>query len=355
MRNKKLLILSKYSNKGASSRLRTLQYIPYFEASGFSVVTSSLFDDDYLNCLYKNKKATVPKLVSYYIKRLYMVLTAFRFDLIIIEKEAFPYLPSCFEHLVKLSRKPYILDYDDAIFHNYDLHSNVFVRQLLGGKLLGLIKNSSAVMVGNSYLSNYILGHGSRRTEIFPTVIDLSRYTVVPNFFDGTLRIGWIGTPSTVKYLRLLWPALEIISREMKVELITIGASEIVDCPIPIEQYEWSIHKENELLSLINVGVMPLPDNPWANGKCGYKLIQYMACGRPVIASPVGVNKNIVDPDIGFLAVDTADWCNAFKYFYENPSKLNSFGLMGRKKVESHYNSAIIASKMIELFNDATR
>jgi len=353
VKNKKLLILSKYSNKGASSRLRTLQYIPYIESSGFSVVTSSLFDDDYLNSLYRKKRVSISKLVKYYIKRLCIVLTAFRFDLILIEKEAFPYLPSFFEALIRLSRKPYILDYDDAIFHNYDLHRNVFVRQLLGGKLLGLIKNSTAVMVGNSYLSDYIVGHGSPRTEILPTVIDLSRYTVEPIIFDGTLRIGWIGTPATVKYLRLLWPVLEIISKNMKVKLITIGACDIVDCPVPIEQYQWSINEENQLISLIDVGVMPLPDDPWANGKCGYKLIQYMACGRPVIASPVGVNKNIVDPDIGFLAADTYDWCDAFKYFYENPSKLNSFGLMGRKKVESHYNSTIIASKMISLFHDA--
>lgn len=355
MKNKKLLILSKYSNKGASSRLRTLQYIPYFEDSGFSVVTSPLFDDNYLKTLYNKNRISIVKLVNYYMKRLCMVLTAFRFDLILIEKEAFPYLPSFFESLIRLSRKPYILDYDDAIFHNYDIHRNVFVRQILGKKLLGLIKHSTAIMVGNCYLSDYVVGHRSQHTEIFPTVIDLSRYTVEPIVFDGTLRIGWIGTPATVKYLRLLWPALEIISRDIKVKLVTIGAGEIVDCPVPIEQYQWSINDENRLLSLIHVGVMPLPDNPWANGKCGYKLIQYMACGRPVIASPVGVNNDIVEPDIGFLAADTTDWCNAFKYFYENPAKINSFGIIGRGKVESHYNSSIIASKMVELFHDATR
>lgn len=356
MTNKKLLIFTKYSMKGASSRLRTLQYVSFLEQAGFSITISSLFNDEYIERLYTNKKVNLISVFIRYMRRLYMVLRAYKYDVVLIEKELFPYLPSFFEQLIRIYKVPYVLDYDDAIFHNYDLNRNKLIKFLLGNKLTGLLKGASSVIAGNSYLANYASRFNKKdNIYICPTVIDIARYTSKPIEFNGVLRIGWIGSPSTEKYLRLLWPVFAELAKKIPIVLVTIGASEIVDCPVSVESHEWSIDNECEILSSIHIGVMPLPDAPWENGKCGYKLIQYMASGRPVIASAVGVNTDIVNDDVGFIARESSDWVESIMYFSKNTNMIKVMGDKARTLVEEKYNTLLIAPKIESILSDTLK
>ena len=174
---KKILLLSKYTRMGARSRLRTIQYIPYLERNGYKVTQQSLFDDDYLKSLYLKNKTSKLHVFSLFIKRIYTLLKVKKFDLLWIEKELFPYFPAWFEFFLKKIGIKYIVDYDDAIFHNYDLSNNKIIKSVLGNKIDLVMKNSALVIAGNNYLAERAKIAGVNNIHIIPTVVDRERYT----------------------------------------------------------------------------------------------------------------------------------------------------------------------------------
>jgi len=141
----KVLLFSKYPRMGASSRLRSLQYLPFLEAQGVDVTVSNLFDEQYLARLYSTGGRSVWQTLKCYLFRLRALLTCGRYDVIWIEKELFPYCPALFERLLRMLEKPYVVDYDDAIFHNYDLSKNALIRRVLGRKIDVVMCNARCV------------------------------------------------------------------------------------------------------------------------------------------------------------------------------------------------------------------
>jgi glycosyltransferase involved in cell wall biosynthesis len=248
---------------------------------------------------------------------------------------------------------PYVVDYDDAIFHSYDSSPSRWIRKALSNKLDGLLAVSYAVTVGNNYLAQYAHSHGARRVVLIPTVVDIDRYRVTPEPPGDVFRIAWIGSPGTTKYLQLLAEPLRRLALEKKIMLVTIGAGPLHLPGVPLEQHAWSLDNETQLLETIHVGVMPLPDSPWERGKCGYKLIQYMACGRPVVASPVGINQEIVTPEIGFLASDVQGWYEGLRALSDQPALRQRMGQAARDRVEQSYSLQVTAPKIVRLLADA--
>lgn len=354
--NWRVLILSRHAPQAASSRLRTFQYIPFLQAAGAQVSVSPFFDATYLSHLYKTRgDRRLADVARAYFGRLKAVLVGIRdYDVVWVEKEVFPFLPGAFEALLRLSGVPYVVDYDDATFHSYDQHRSALVRRVLGRKLTPLLSHASAVTVGNSYLESHLRRLGAKRVYQVPTVVDIDRYVAatgeLPSFHRSSdLRVGWIGTPATTKYLQQLAPALSRVATTHPLRLVTIGASPLPDFPVPIEQHAWSADSEAMLLRTLDVGVMPLPDEPWERGKCGYKLIQYMASGLPVVASPVGVNKDIVTAEIGRLATTTLEWADALVDLASSHSLRISLGRAGRLRAEQNYALQAVAPRVVAL------
>jgi glycosyltransferase involved in cell wall biosynthesis len=251
---------------------------------------------------------------------------------------------------------PYIVDYDDAVFHRYDLNPNALVRLLLRNKIDMIMKSATIVTAGNDYIAKRARRAGARRIEILPSVIDLKRYSVVPVSRGEVFTIGWIGTPVTSPYLGLVQAALRELSASGKFRLVTVGSGKLKLPDLPVESRDWSEETEAACLREFNVGIMPLPDTPWTKGKCGYKLIQYMACGLPVVASPVGVNQEIVDHGItGFHATTTADWVRHLATLYSDHNLCHNMGSAGRRKVETHYSLNVTAPKLLTLMEEAFR
>src|SRR3989338_441269 len=176
----RLLILTRHARLSASSRLRFLQYLPWFEQAGLTYTVSPLIEDEKLQRFYQNESYGFFDLLHAYWRRIRTLLQRHDVDLIWIEKEALPWLPTWFERRL-LGGIPYMLDYDDAVFHNYDQHPSPWVRYFLGQRIDKLMAGSTLVTAGNAYLAQRARNAGARRVAIVPTVIDLERYTAKPD------------------------------------------------------------------------------------------------------------------------------------------------------------------------------
>jgi glycosyltransferase involved in cell wall biosynthesis len=345
----KVLYFTKYSRKGASSRLRSYQYFPFLEQEGIQVTVKPLFDDAYLEKLYSGKKL-VSEVLKAYCKRFFVLFTIFGYDKIVIEKEFFPYLPSWTERVVSFLGVNYIVDYDDAIFHNYDLHPNKWVRFFLKHKIDYVMRSAKTVIAGNDYLAERAQVAGAKKVVIIPTVIDIERYNKKEDFKQEITIIGWIGSPSTFKYVKSIFPVFEALAKKYPIEVHIVGAKENSSVSFPIKFIKWTEATEVQSIQNFDIGIMPLEDSPWEKGKCAYKLIQYMGCGISVVASPVGMNTQVVKDGInGYLAKNEKQWISVLEDMLHDKTKCRTFGFAGRQLIENEYTVHSQIPKLLEV------
>jgi len=233
----------------------------------------------------------------------------------------------------------YVVDYDDAVFHNYDLHPSFWVRRFLGDKISKVMRYSRKVMAGNEYLAEKAVLSGAKNVLVMPTVVDGNRYFPIKDKVSGDLvKVGWIGSPTTLKYVKAILPVLEKLNQKHPFELVIIGGGAKVGFSGKETIVLWSEENEVGEIQKLDIGIMPLSNTPWERGKCGYKLIQYMACGLPVVGSPIGVNnKLVVDGVNGFLASNEKEWEECLERLLSNKPLRDKMGLEGNKMVQEHY------------------
>lgn len=351
----RVLVLPRYGRLGASSRLRFLQYLPSLESHGFAFTVSPLFDDTALDARYQRGSYSLSALLRCYLRRVSVLLSRHRFDLLWIEKEALPWWPWWIERLI-LSGVPYVLDFDDAIFHNYDLNPRPWVRRLFATRIDRLMARAGLVVAGNDYLAGRAHAAGAPRVEIVPTVIDLERYPGLPaqRPTDATARVVWIGSPSTEHYLQALTGPLQKLARESRFVLRIIGGGGALQLPgVEVEHVAWTESTEVECIAQCDIGIMPLLDSPWEQGKCGYKLIQYMACGLPVVASPIGANVDIVeDGKNGFFAVEPEDWVAHLASLLSDDDLRQRMGAVGRRRVDAGFCLQVQHARLAALLHE---
>lgn len=345
----KILLLSRYDRLGASSRVRSLQYLSFLESRGWEVDVCPLFSDRYLQALY-SAQPRWSQVIFGYLGRVRVLLRPKNYDLFWIEKELFPFMPAFVEYLFAKTSVPYVVDYDDALFHRYDKHRSRFIQSVFGRKIDIVMRHAASVVVGNEYLAERARDAGARRVEIIPTVVDLTRYQVVAPASHPQLVVGWIGSPSTSHYLLTLENVFVSLVNKFDVRFVAVGSSEEQLQGLPIETWHWSEKSEVQAIQSFDIGIMPLTDSPWERGKCGYKLIQYMACGVPVVASPVGVNGQIVDHGVnGFLAQELHEWEQALGRLLNDQELRRRMGSKGRERVESWYSLQVQAPRLEDL------
>lgn len=336
--DRNVLALAKYGPRAASTRQRLLQYAPYLTGHGINIDLRPLLDDTYLAGLMKGERTSRAGVARAYAHRLADVAAMRDHDLLWIQYEVFPYLPLVDGLLARLASRPIVYDIDDAIFHMYDAHSSVMIRRLLGGKLRPLVRHAAVCLCGNDYLAHYVTAAGGRAVVV-PTVVDTNHFCPGPRRETPPLTVGWIGSPSTWRYVEPLLPTLLPAMARLGARFRVVGAGPAARGIVGIDAVEWDEAREVSDLQAMDIGLMPVPDEPWARGKCGYKLIQYMACGVPGIASPVGVNGVIVDHGVdGLLARSPADWVDALEQLARNPDLRARMGERGRVKVVERYS-----------------
>lgn len=349
----RILLLSRYTRLGASSRLRSYQYLPYLRNLGIEVDVAPLFGDNYLKQLYQGKTKNRKQILRAYIQRILTLIQSGQYDLLWIEYELFPWLPSFAEKLLSLWNIPYIVDYDDAVFHRYDIHTMRLIRILLGQKIDRIMRNAALVLAGNSYLLERAKNSGADRVEYLPTVVDLERYSVREKHRSKLFNIGWIGSPSTSGYLQDLQPVLSELCEDQNTSVTLVGAAMDSIQGQRIRSLEWSEATEVKDIQQFDVGIMPLPDTLWAKGKCGYKLIQYMACGVPVVASSIGANREIVENgNNGFLSSTLREWRDNLIRLRDDAGMRDRLGNKGRKMVEEKYCLQVTGPRLASLIQN---
>jgi glycosyltransferase involved in cell wall biosynthesis len=348
----KVLYLTKYSRNAASSRLRSFQYFSELEESGIEITVKPFFDDNYLDRLYRKQPQNPISILGYYFFRFLVLFSVFGYDKIVIEKELFPYFFSWFEKILKLLGIKYIVDYDDAIFHNYDMSKSKIISLLLKRKIDNVMKYSYCVIAGNSYLAERATNAGAVKVVILPTVIDLNRYEVKKGYGSEQPVIGWIGSPTSFKYISKLMPVLNQLIDKYNCKLQIVGAQTDLKFSKNVEFIPWTESSEVSNIKMFDIGIMPLENTPWELGKCSYKLIQYMGCGIPVVASLVGMNRKVVEDGLnGFLVSTSEEWFQAIEKLITNENLRKKLGEAGREKVESFYNLEKQSKLLISVLN----
>jgi glycosyltransferase involved in cell wall biosynthesis len=307
----RLTIFTRYGTLGASSRYRYYMYAERLKEAGFDLKISNFLSNRYLEKLYDKKRVAFWQVIKAYVKRFFTSVAAP--ENLILEYELFPYMPYWFDRLF-LKKRKYILNFDDNVWIKYKN------KPYLQGKYDLLVRNASGVIVANDFLMEKVRDLNNNVVKI-PTVVDLDNYACEkPKFKKFT--VIWIGTPVTYRYLLSYADVLQNLASACDFELLVLAKKELAKERIPgvnMKFVDWSQEKEAELLSRSHIGIMPLTDDEFSKGKSAFKLIQYLAAGLPVIASPVGENNKVVEHGTnGYLADTPENWLECFNKLYKD-------------------------------------
>lgn len=278
-------------------------------------------------------------------------------DVIYLYRELLPIGPPLLEHLLARRGIPIVYDFDDAIFLPAVSEANRYFRWLKMPQKTGTIcRLSTCVVVGNPRLAAYSLQYASC-VSVIPTTIDTDQYVPKEHVgVRGVPVIGWSGSRTTLAHLRTIVPALRTLRSAHRFRLHVIGSSGFAVEGLEVSSKDWSAQSEIADLKSFDVGLMPLPDDAWARGKCGLKALQYMALGVPVVASPVGVNTDIIeDGRNGFLASSHAEWVEKLLLLMSDEDLRERFARAGRKTVEERYSTKVQAPRLLKILEQVCK
>ncbi|HXA02557.1 MAG TPA: glycosyltransferase [Cytophagaceae bacterium] len=338
-----------------SQRFRFEQYLGILKKTGISFDISPFFDEGSFQILYK-KGLHIRKLwgvAKSFIKRWFLLFSIHRYQFIFIHREASPLGPAFFEWIIAwVLRKKIIYDFDDAIWLPNTSNENRIVSHLKWHrKVSSICRWAYNISCGNQYLCEYA-SRFNKHTILNPTTIDSEHlHNKIKDQHSEKVVIGWTGTHSTIRYLYLLLPVLKRLETKYDFTFLVIADK---DPELPLKSYQylnWNIDSEVDDLLKMNIGVMPLEEDPWSQGKCGFKALQYMALGIPALVSPVGVNSIIVDNGLnGFICKDEQDWYEKLELLLKNEPERTLLGKAAREKVIQKFSVNANTENFLSLF-----
>lgn len=346
----KILVLPKYYEEGSSSRYRYYNYYDWFKNDGHSIVTCPLLYDGYVKDLYSGQKKIKRILmlgVGIIHRIFYLLLNRRKFDLVIIEKELVTFMPYFIEKMLLKGIK-FIVDYDDNINARYQRGISRF---FLSNKILRLADIADGITVGNRWYMDFYKEIDKTKIHYLPTVIDRNLYSFeIPSRpANDLLKVVWIGSLSTVKYLQNIDEVLVELQSKYNFILKVIGAKTDLKCKVDF--VEWNSKTEIAELMSSDIGIMPLENTDWEKGKCGFKLIQYMASGLPVVASYSVANSEIINDDCGHIAQTNKDWFNSLSNLFSSAALRKTMGENGKDRIYENYSYQVWAPIFINVLN----
>lgn len=353
---KKILFIAPYpENRAPSQRFRFEQYIPILQKAGFETELVPFLSEKDWAPLYKEGSFLRKgwSMIRSFWKRFFLLFRLKNYDFIFIHREASMIGPPVFEWIIaKVLKRKYIYDFDDAIWlPNYSQSNAKFHRLKSYGKVRKIAKWADQITVGNAFLRDFALEFNPQITVI-PTTIDLDYVRQAQcDQAKRPMVIGWTGSHTTMDYLPILLPVLKKLRSEFEFTFRVISNHPPQLDFEALEFVPWNRETEIADLAEIQIGVMPLEDNVWAKGKCGFKGLQYMSLQIPSVMSNVGANGEIIDHGKNGLLCETLeDWENALRSLLQDQGLRERLGASGLKTVQERYSLDANASKYIALF-----
>lgn len=349
-----VLFVVPYPIEAPSTRYRVYQYLPYLAEHGINAEVSRFIDSSaFFKRLYQPGGVATKAIyfVQRTLHRLLDLTRVRRYDAVFIQREALPIGPALFEVLTARLGCPIIYDFDDAIYLPHASSANRWVSWLKQpAKTADIIRHSRHVIVGNQALYDYAHQHNSAIT-IIPSSINLAAYPprAHAQAQPDVITLGWVGSGSNLDYLRVIAPALRQLSQSHAIRIEVVGGQIELD-GLTLDCRPWQLANEISDLHGFDIGLMPLPDTPWTRGKGGFKAIQYMGVGLPVVASPVGINTEIIHHGVnGFLANTTEEWLAALTQLVEDAALRQRLGDAGRATVAARYSTEVNGPRLLQV------
>lgn len=352
-----LFIASHRLDRAPGQRFRFEQYFGHLERNGFRCELSHLVteQDDavlYRKGHYLDKARFVRRCHR---KRRADLARMHEFDIVFIFREALMTRSIAFEKAFRRGGARIVFDFDDSIWlPNVSDANRRWAWMKDADKTSRIIALSDLVLAGNPYLADYARGYNGH-VEVVPTTIDTDEYRPVERPAGGPVTIGWSGSITTIQHFQHALPFLRAIKERFgdRVAFRVIGDGTYREASLGIQGMPWRKDTELQDLAAIDIGIMPLPDDPWAKGKCGLKGLQYMGLGIPAIMSPVGVNTEIIQDGVnGYLADGTGEWVQKLATLVEDAELRRRIGAQARRTVEERYSVKAWRDRYLQLFND---
>ena len=336
--NKTVVIYTKYKNESASYRYRLKAYFNILEKNDYIVEVNSLFDKNFFQNKIFYNKLNFFVIAKSYIKRIFDVIFKRKPFVAIVHIEFLPLFPNLIEFILNIRKIPFIVDIDDAVYHRFNSSKLKILDRYNQNKFKNMIYKSSAVFAGNNFHMNFFTKF-SDNIKYFPTVINQNIYNKFHNVKKNKIfSVVWVGTPSTCHYLKEISKPLNDLVNNIGIEIYVIGGQKELIGNLKCKIIEWNEHTYIRDISQCHVGIMPLQNSVWEEGKCGFKILQYMGLNIPVVASPVGVNKNIIKDGVnGFIAYDNEEWYNKILLFSKNKDLYEKFSAEGYKTISNFF------------------
>ena len=342
-----------------SQRFRIEQWAPHLESEGISVDLVPFADERLMELLHKPGMRMTKAIanIARCARRVADVVGARRYDAVFIHRAVCIAGPAVLERLIALSGRPVIFDFDDAIFKLHTTDANRRFGWLkFPGKTASICRLSTHVVVGNSWLAEYARNFNSSVTVV-PTSIDTEYYWPAQrNGSNGRVTLGWTGSSTSQTHLELFAPLLRELCSRRNVEVRVISNREPVLPGIDYVWIPWTAESETVELSNFDIGVMPMPDDEWARGKCALKALQYMAMGIPTVCSAVGANCEVIQHgENGLLASTNEEWLASLELLIEQAELRHRLGEMGRRTVEERYSKQRCAALFASVVRSAIK
>jgi glycosyltransferase involved in cell wall biosynthesis len=351
---KVLIVTNHRKGRSPGQRFRFEKYLGILEKEGYEIIFSNFISesDDKIFYSQGNYWGKAKIFIKNVLLRTKEALTASNYDIIFIYREATMLGTSIFERWMAKSKARLIFDFDDSIWLPNISGGNRGLEFLKRPeKTKEILSVCDFVIAGNKYLKDYASNY-SENVEIIPTTIDMS-YHVKKESDKSTICIGWTGTETTIPHFLYIKESLEKVYKKYggKVYFKLIADKHIKVPELNLETTFWKKEIEVEQLSEIDIGIMPLPDNEWTRGKCGFKGLQYMSLAIPTIMSPVGVNSEIIQHgENGFLATTSEEWESCLSQLIEDEVLRKKIGSQAQKTVEEKYSVKANEAKYLNIF-----
>jgi glycosyltransferase involved in cell wall biosynthesis len=346
-----VLVLTRLPIIDASSRQRVYQFKEILKNDyGIHITISPFYpNDDFIK--YRNGELGIISLTKYFVRRIKEISRYKKYDLIWVLRSVAPIEMPWVLKIIKKMEVPILFEFDDAIYLGEKATRLRTKLTRSWDKVHKYVEIADGIIVGNEILGEWAREY-NKNVFVIPTGVNVDDYPIKTNFTSNkTFTIGWIGSASTAQNLEVVLPALKELSNIIKIKFVVLGGVPMSIDTENIEYHDvsWSLENQAKFLKEFDVGIAPLYDTPFNNGKCAYKIIQYMATGIPVIASPVGVQTDIINHyNNGFLANDTNEWVQAFLTLANSIDLRKKMGANSRIAAEKDYDITILASRIAE-------